>query len=218
MKTRIAINKIHFPVTTLGFGRRIGVWTQGCSIRCPGCINRDTWHNDGSYYIDIASLCHAITQWLQQSDGVTISGGEPFDQPAALHELLKQLRARSDGDILVYSGYTHRKLLAEFQDIISSIDVLITEPFDANAPQTLNLRGSDNQRVFLLTELARRRYSPDLDRQPWPNERRMDVAIEGDAVFLAGIPSAGMTKRLREELAGRGFDCKTSEQKTIVRA
>ena len=30
--------------------------------------------------------------WLKQADGVTISGGEPFDQPDALHELLTRIR------------------------------------------------------------------------------------------------------------------------------
>ena len=41
--TTIAISRIHYPVTTLGPGKRIGIWMQGCSIRCPGCISADTW-------------------------------------------------------------------------------------------------------------------------------------------------------------------------------
>lgn len=40
---RMILSRLHFPVTTLGPGRRIGVWFQGCSIRCAGCISRDTW-------------------------------------------------------------------------------------------------------------------------------------------------------------------------------
>ena len=41
--TPISLSRLHFPVTTLGPGRRIGIWFQGCSIRCPGCISADTW-------------------------------------------------------------------------------------------------------------------------------------------------------------------------------
>ncbi|HAU1321526.1 TPA: radical SAM protein, partial [Legionella pneumophila] len=40
----IYISRVHFPVTTLGPGHRIGIWFQGCSIRCPGCISTDTWN------------------------------------------------------------------------------------------------------------------------------------------------------------------------------
>lgn len=49
----IAINKIHFPVSTLGFGQRLGIWFQGCSIRCPGCISRDTWEGGESYLTNL---------------------------------------------------------------------------------------------------------------------------------------------------------------------
>lgn len=39
----LALSRMHFPVTTLGPGDRIGIWFQGCSIRCTGCISKDTW-------------------------------------------------------------------------------------------------------------------------------------------------------------------------------
>lgn len=37
------LSRIHFPVTTLGPGNRIGIWFQGCSIQCQGCVSVDTW-------------------------------------------------------------------------------------------------------------------------------------------------------------------------------
>ena len=39
----VSISRLHFPVTTLGPGHRIGIWFQGCSIRCEGCLSMDTW-------------------------------------------------------------------------------------------------------------------------------------------------------------------------------
>jgi anaerobic ribonucleoside-triphosphate reductase activating protein len=160
-----------------------------------------------------------LAPWLAQADGVTISGGEPFDQSAALAELVAALRRHTSGDVLVFSGYAHEKLFAEHEALTAQLDVLISEPFVAGAGQTLALRGSDNQRVFLLSELARARYPADLDKCPWPAKRRLDVVVEGDAVWMAGIPHTGEMARLRQELARRGFACQTSDQPApLVRA
>ena len=147
---RIAINKLHFPVTTLGYGRRLGIWTQGCSIHCPGCVSRDTWDAAPHHAIELDVLIKGCGDWLEGADGVTISGGEPFDQPEALRELLIRLRARHTGDLLVFSGYPNEHLFTRHAEILAHADVLISEPFDARAGQTLALRGSDNQRIFLL--------------------------------------------------------------------
>ena len=104
MSTAIALSRIHFPVTALGPGRRIGIWFQGCSIRCPGCISMDTWaQGRGSTTVD--KVADAISQWSTTADGITISGGEPFDQPDALFELLARIRSQTEADILVFTGY-----------------------------------------------------------------------------------------------------------------
>ena len=42
----ISINNYKYPVTVLGPGKRIVVWTQGCSIRCKGCMSIHTWTFD----------------------------------------------------------------------------------------------------------------------------------------------------------------------------
>jgi anaerobic ribonucleoside-triphosphate reductase activating protein len=52
----IALNKAHFPVTVLGPGRRIGLWLQGCSIRCAGCVSRDTWEAGAGHAMPIERL------------------------------------------------------------------------------------------------------------------------------------------------------------------
>lgn len=214
----IAINKVHFPVTTLGFGRRLGIWTQGCSIHCPGCVSRDTWDTEPSHRIALDELLVGCAGWLAQADGVTISGGEPFDQPDALRELLKQLRARCAGDLLVFSGYAQEMLAAQHADILALADVLISDPFVAHAGQTLALRGSDNQRVSLLTPLARERYPADLDRRMWEPQRRLDLMMEGDDVWMAGIPEPGAMAKLREKLRAFGYATTTSDQPVKVRA
>src|SRR4051794_30769668 len=104
MTANIALSRIHFPLTTLGPGRRIGIWLQGCSIRCPGCISLDTWAK-GRGATTVDAVLDSVRPWLAAADGITVSGGEPFDQEAALEALLHGLRARTSADILVFSGY-----------------------------------------------------------------------------------------------------------------
>ena len=67
---KIALNKVHFPITTLGHGRRVGIWTQGCSIHCPGCISRDTWEPDDARAVEVATLLESLAPWLAEADGV----------------------------------------------------------------------------------------------------------------------------------------------------
>lgn len=199
-------------MTTLGFGRRVGIWTQGCLIRCPGCISRDTWEHEEERLTTVELLATAVSPWLAAADGVTISGGEPFDQSQALAELIRGVRRVNSGDILVFSGYAQETLFAEHLGIVQMIDVLVSDPYRPDSGTKLALRGSDNQRISTLTALGRARYPAGLNFEPWGARRRLDLFIEGDAVWMAGIPQAGEMAHLQEELARRGVACKTSEQ------
>jgi anaerobic ribonucleoside-triphosphate reductase activating protein len=209
------LSRLHFPVTTLGFGQRVGVWFQGCSIQCPGCVSRETWAFAGGE-TTVEAVSATIDSWLGAADGVTISGGEPFDQPDPLEALLSWLRPRFKGDILVFSGYAREKLASRLVKMEGLIDVLISDPFEPAAGHTLALRGSDNQRVHLLTPLAHERY-PDLPTaRRDASARALDVVIDGDTVWMAGIPAPGDLSRLRESLARAGFDADTSDRPTSI--
>jgi anaerobic ribonucleoside-triphosphate reductase activating protein len=126
--------------------------------------------------------------------------------------LLPLLRARCRGDILLFSGHRHETIVARYAEIVSKVDVLISGPYSPKAGATRKLRGSDNQRVSLLSELARARYPANLDRQPRTSRRRLDIAVDGENVWMAGILSTGDMSRLRRCLAKRGFNCRTSDQ------
>ena len=201
---------MHFPVTALGPGARIGVWFQGCSIRCPGCVSLDTWaHDRGRSTVD--AVLHAISPSLATADGITVSGGEPFDQPEALFGLLAAWRAVHAGDILVYSGYSLENLapsLARFENLI---DALITDPFRNDLPQTLALRGSDNQRLVTLTPLGEERFR-SYERPLAPKDRSFDIMFDDETggAFLAGIPRPGDMARLTELLREAGHLATTS--------
>lgn len=208
--SRIAISRLHFPVTTLGPGRRIGIWFQGCSIRCAGCISTDTWATSQGL-TTTESVIAAMRTWLPQAEGITISGGEPFDQPDALRILLQALRGLTPVDILVYSGYPIDALTEWLQKNRGLIDALISEPYDARAEQTLLLRGSDNQQLHYMSELGRERFS-SFDRPIESADHRLDVMFDPDgSVWLAGIPLADDFHRLSRMFRAAGHAASFSD-------
>ena len=79
----ILINNYKFPVTVLGPEERVVVWTQGCSIRCNGCMSKHTWSFDILKSINIKILVNKLKKF--NSSSITITGGEPFDQKNFLH-------------------------------------------------------------------------------------------------------------------------------------
>jgi anaerobic ribonucleoside-triphosphate reductase activating protein len=207
---RLALSRIHFPITTLGPGRRIGIWFQGCSIRCPGCISVDTWRvRDGD--INVAATVEQIAPWLADCDGVTISGGEPFDQPDALLELLHAIRSRFETNILVYSGFPIEHLGSHLEAAQGLIDALISDPFLQDVTQTKTLRGSDNQRLHCLTPEGASLFS-GYERPLSARDKQLDVMFDEEGtVWLAGIPSRHDMSRLRALLVERGHSAQTTD-------
>ena len=206
---RLSLSRLHFPITALGPGRRIGIWVQGCSIRCSGCMSRDTWaFSRESQHVE--DLLERVTPWLSEADGVTISGGEPFDQVDGLLSLLAGLRERFRGDILVYSGYAFETIRTRYGGYFSLIDALISEPFDETQQAGAPLRGSANQRLHILTPLGASRFAALASNEPALG-MRLDVVEESDgSVWIAGIPRQGDLSRLAIALEGQGIRLSTS--------
>ncbi|WP_106854538.1 4Fe-4S single cluster domain-containing protein [Caballeronia novacaledonica] len=208
----IHLSRLHFPVTSLGPGQRIGIWFQGCSIRCPGCISADTWAVIGGK-TTLELVVEQVCTWLPHADGFTISGGEPFDQPDALVALVRALRERSSSDILVYSGHPIESLAGILAQTEGLIDALITDPFELDAPHTRPLRGSDNQRMHFLTELGRERFS-QYERDLCKGDKSLDVMFDEDgSVWFAGIPNRNDFQRLRDLLTKQGHSVQISADK-----
>ena len=132
--TTLRIDSLQWPVTVLGYGARIGIWFQGCSIGCPGCCAKHTWNADEGKSVALTDLLAWIRRLpLDEVNGVTITGGEPFEQPEALHRLVVALRRsvdfRQDIDILCYSGFPWKRLSRQHGDILRHLDAVIAEPY-----------------------------------------------------------------------------------------
>lgn len=208
----IRMNKAHFPVTVLGPGRRLGLWMQGCSIGCPGCVSQDTWAPEAHAPMQVAEVlawCRRVTQG-QAFEGVTISGGEPFDQPDALAALLAELhrwrrQAGLDFDVLCYSGHPLARLERQHAGLLAQLDALIPEPYVDKQPMTQLWRGSANQPLLLLSERARQRYAAFVDAPADSSSKRMQVGISGQRVWWIGLPARGDMQALEAVCAERGL-------------
>lgn len=132
-----------------GPGMRLTVFVQGCLQRCRKCFNKTTWPFDAG---DIISVADIITMYRPQYQGLTFSGGEPFDQDegqtAALLSLASSVHARG-GDVWAYSGHYLEFLQAKNHPLLGCIDALVDGPFVWPLRDlSLKYRGSSNQRIL----------------------------------------------------------------------
>lgn len=207
----ILLNKAHFPVTVLGPGRRIGLWLQGCSIRCKGCVSQDTWPADPARALPVKSLLDWCKRVANDGfDGITISGGEPFDQPKPLLALLTQLDAWRtatglDFDILCYSGYPLKTLEKQHAKLLARLDALIPEPYADGRPLGALWRGSDNQTLVPLSARGRARFAESIDAPQAVTEKRMQVSVEDGKLWMIGIPHRGDMAALEALCRQRGM-------------
>lgn len=132
-----------------GPGLRLTVFAQGCGRRCPGCHNPDTWDYAGGTEIETAKILEIMAA-NPLLDGLSLSGGEPFDQAIAFAELARGARERGY-HVMAWSGYTFEELALDSarRELLRAVDILVDGPFML-AQRSLNLpwRGSANQRVL----------------------------------------------------------------------
>lgn len=134
-----------------GPGFRFTVFTQGCSHRCPGCHNPHTHDPAGGTTHSIEELVERMRS-NPLTDGLTLSGGEPFEQ--AEDCLLLARAAHENGlNVWSYTGYLFEYLRDQGTEsqraLLAEVDVLVDGPF-LLTERTLSLpwRGSGNQRLI----------------------------------------------------------------------
>lgn len=151
-----------------GPGRRFAVWVQGCTLRCPGCCNPEMFSSVGGVLVDPLELGARIAS-APGLEGVSVLGGEPFQQATAVAALCRVVQA-AGRTVMVYSGYTLEELRAqrapEVSELLGTVDVLADGRFERDNPERRRRwLGSANQRLHFLTS----RYAPDDARFVMPN-------------------------------------------------
>jgi len=134
-----------------GPGARFVVWMQGCTLGCAGCFNPATHDTHGGRDVAVGELVDEMR--AARVDGLTLSGGEPLQQPEAAAELLAAARALGLST-LAFSGYTLDEIraLPAGERVLAHLDVLVDGRYVARERLGTGLRGSANQRIYLMTE------------------------------------------------------------------
>ncbi|SHH47308.1 anaerobic ribonucleoside-triphosphate reductase activating protein [Tepidibacter thalassicus] len=137
-----------------GPGLRTVIWTQGCKHKCKGCHNPSTHDFNGGFEVEVEDIINKIKK-LKLQRGITLSGGEPFEQPDPLIEICKEAK-KLGFDIWAYSGYTFEQLTDtknsryfKWKTLLEYIDVLVDGKFvESKKNSLLMFRGSTNQRII----------------------------------------------------------------------
>ncbi len=171
-----------------GPGLRCAVWTQGCSVRCPGCFNPQTWTTRGGFGLAWQDLVSRVLA-IDGIEGVTLLGGEPFDQPEPLG--LFAAAVRSEGlSVMTFTGNVLEDLPPS--KLLDSTDLLVDGPFLADRPETSRpWVGSVNQRFHFLTG----RYDESIFTTP--NRLELTIAPDG-AIELNGFATTEVLEALLE--------------------
>lgn len=167
-----------------GPGARFVFWFQGCSLGCAGCFNPDTHALAAPLRWTVVEAMSRVTAETDRIEGVTLSGGEPLEQPEAALALVRAIRAQTGLSILVFSGFAIEEIRQQplGPAILEGIDVLIDGRYRAPERLGRGLRGSRNQRIQLLSE----RYTlPEVAATP---EAEVRIAPDGSIVLTGVAP------------------------------
>ncbi|MBP7867206.1 MAG: radical SAM protein [Acidobacteria bacterium] len=169
-----------------GPGKRYALWFQGCSLRCPGCANPGMLDPAGGYGATVGDVAARLRAARDRHGlrGVTLLGGEPFDQPEALRGIVAAARGLGL-DVLLFTGHTLEALRARRDPVTDAVlagtDALVDGPYLAERhTDRLYLRGSDNQRVHVL--------GPGLGPGDLTGPNRLEVRVRDGEVEITGFP------------------------------
>ena len=155
-----------------GPGTRTAIWLQGCSIECPGCVNPHLWKSEGGWEISTAEIINEVLE--TDVEGITLLGGEPFDQAEDCAEIARQVRLRGKG-VITFTGYQYEELLKsgrqDWATLLAETDLLIDGPYVKELPESDRAWvGSSNQRFLNLTH----RYS---EVDPLLHKNRIEMRV-----------------------------------------
>lgn len=128
-----------------GPGKRLLLFTQGCSLHCKGCVNKHLWQFGTGTNItveEVLALC-------QDVEGITLHGGEPLDQSEGILEVVKALK-NAGKTVILFTGYQYKELSKLSQKRAWGLSDLVISGRYVESKRNIYLqfRGSTNQRVY----------------------------------------------------------------------
>ncbi|MFI5914125.1 4Fe-4S single cluster domain-containing protein [Dactylosporangium sp. NPDC051541] len=158
-----------------GPGERMAVWVQGCSLACAGCFNPETHHGGAGERRSVDGLV-ALAAGLGV-EGVTLTGGEPLEQPDGVAAFGAELKRRTGLGLIILTGYSRREIEADPARLraVADADLVVAGRYQRRAHLGGALRGSVNKVYWWRTERYRR---ADLDAVP-----ELEVIVGADGTM-----------------------------------
>ena len=148
-----------------GIGVRVSLFVSGCTNRCSGCFQPETWSfTYGEPFTEETERRLLDMLAPEYINGLTLLGGDPLEpenQRALLPFLRRVKSAYPHKTIWAYSGYVYEDICRvgcrphceATDEMLGYIDVLVDGPFvEAQRDISLRFRGSANQRIIDLNK------------------------------------------------------------------
>lgn len=196
------LNKIQYPVYNLGEGKRIGIWVQGCSLGCNGCLNKTLWPKKGGKSLSVIDIFNWVAKIHKEFDGITITGGEPFQQYEQLIAFIHLIKTKTNLSIHCFTGYYLNELQEKFPDklFLKYIDVLVDGRYIEEQTENTNIKGSYNQIVYRIIDGVATKVKTSKSTKKW------SINVNNDnRIYMAGIPKKDELKNLSLELLKQGI-------------
>lgn len=195
------VHSITHGTLTNGPGKRNMLHVQGCTLKCKGCFSPHTWSTHKGRLISVEETLKELLKG--NPDGITISGGEPMQQPMAVFSLLERIRASTSKQVaglsvLMYTGYTVDELKQKgmYTKLSHLLDAVVAGRYDVNNHTGQALKGSENQQIIVFSD-------KHTESELSGNDNLIEVVIDSGEVRMTGFPTKGLIKELRTSLEGK---------------
>lgn len=180
-----------------GPGIRVCIWVSGCNHECKGCFATHLWDYNGGSEMSVAEVIEKIEKVIDEIDGITFLGGEPFDQAMELVQIAEFVKQKGK-NVISFSGYLYEELLQdeEKRKLLEHTDLLCDGPFiEELTDYSRPLLGSSNQRFIFLSEAI-----TEEEMAKYKNRLEIRVLKNGKTE----INGMGNVKKIRETLLKEG--------------
>jgi anaerobic ribonucleoside-triphosphate reductase activating protein len=175
-----------------GPGVRAVIWVQGCTIGCPGCYNAFTHAHEKRTLAKPSTIAEWVSS-LEGIEGVSFSGGEPFEQAKAVRLVIEEIRQRNANlTFFSYTGYNLETLQNSGDEnviaLLGELDMVSAGPYVHSKRNTeLLWRGSTNQKLHYFSDVYGEHLEPAWEKAS-PVE---EFYFDGEIIHFTGFEGRG---------------------------
>ena len=185
------VNSIIESSSIYGPGDRFVIWVQGCTLGCKGCWNTQMWNHGIGQKLSIDRILKMI-QSYSQLEGITILGGEPFEQIEGVYDLITKVK-ETDLTVMLYTGFELNEFTEKMAECYEKSDIVIAGRYRHELRDAgLLWRGSTNQ----IIESPTRRYNVD----EFEEAQEVEIQVNHDTgeIIVTGYPDMEMVRAIHD--------------------